>query len=533
MFLETMKFTAKTLLRKPVRSLLTMLQVSLGVAAVALVLNVIMQPDAAADGPSFIGADEELLHVYNGTEYEDERGFRTVGMTSIFTPEDIQVVRAIEGVVSIPLKQDDLRDTIELDGMLYLTSGLRPVNKDLMDLADPTVIEGTIFSSMDYENQSRTLIISQQAAKALFGDESPIGRKLAFTMSTPVGLASTTPMTSDSRSRFEGIREEFEIIGVVDISSGDEMPFNLRPEHFMAPLGEASTDSADRQTWPVTGGASMQVGPLAEGASPQAEPVTGSVDVQAGPVTSGTSVQAGPVTGSTDPPAEPVADNTEPQERSVAGSTEIQTGPVTRSASPQTGPVILRTTLLSEFTMVVKKNAVDHVKRSMEELLAARHGSQLSLMFTEPYIPSTSGVDKTFGMFLGGFALVGLIVSSIGILSIMMVSVVERTREIGLRREIGASRYEVVFEIVAEAGMLAAAGALIGLVAAWFAAKPLAALMSISSAVAPPESLTRIGLAPAAASVLISVAIGLLAGLYPAIQAARRPPDDALRDFTA
>ena len=136
-------------------------------------------------------------------------------------------------------------------------------------------------------------------------------------------------------------------------------------------------------------------------------------------------------------------------------------------------------------------------------------------------------------MFLGGFALVGLIVSSIGILSIMMVSVVERTREIGLRREIGASRYEVVFEIVAEAGMLAAAGALIGLVAAWFAAKPLAALMSISSAVAPPESLTRIGLAPAAASVLISVAIGLLAGLYPAIQAARRPPVDALRDFTA
>ena len=346
MFLETMKFTAKTLLRKPVRSLLTMLQVSLGVAAVALVLNVIMQPDAAADGPSFIGADEELLHVYNGTEYEDERGFRTVGMTSIFTPEDIQVVRAIEGVVSIPLKQDDLRDTIELDGMLYLTSGLRPVNKDLMDMANPTVIEGTIFSSMDYENQSRTLIISQQAAKALFGDESPIGRKLAFTMSTPVGLASTTPMTSDSRSRFEGIREEFEIIGVVDISSGDEMPFNLRPEHFMAPLGEASTDSADRQTWPVTGGASMQVGPLAEGASPQAEPVTGS-GRSGGPVTSGTSVQAGPLGQAAPTPRRAVA--TTPNLRSDPWRAARKSdGIVTRSASPQTGPVILGH-LLSEF----------------------------------------------------------------------------------------------------------------------------------------------------------------------------------------
>jgi ABC-type antimicrobial peptide transport system permease subunit len=564
-FLETMKFTAKTLLRKPVRSLLTTLQVSLGIAAVALVLNIIMQPDATADGPSFIGADEQLIRVYNGTEFEDERGIRTVGMTSIFTAEDIQAVRTIEGVVSIPLKRDDPRDTIELDGLLYLTSGLRPVNKDLMDLADLKVIEGTVFTSMDYENQSRTLVISQQAAKALFGDESPIGKKLAFTMSLPVGMASMST-TSNSRSRFEGIREEFEVIGVVDISSGNEMPFDIRPEHFMAPLGEVRTASTDRQTRPVTdgagplaepmsgsisiqpgpvtggtsipagivadspdlvagsvtGGVITQVGPGAGSTSDQAGPMTSGPGPQAGLASSGASVQAGAATGSTDSPAEP-----------VTGGVSVQAGSVTASDAAQTLPVMIRNQLWAEFTMVVKKSAIDHVKRSMEEVLTSKYGSRLSLMFTEPYIPSTQGVDKTFGMFLGGFALVGLIVSSIGILSVMMVSVVERTREIGLRREIGASRFAVVFEIVTEAGLLAAAGALIGLVAAWFAAEPLAQLLMMSSTAEPQESLKRIGFAPAAASVLLSVAIGLLAGLWPAIQAARRPPVDALREPTS
>lgn len=559
MFLETIKFTAKTLLRKPVRSLLTIFQVSLGIAAVALVLNIIMQPDATADGLPFVGADEQLIHVYNGTESEDERGMRTIGMTSIFTPEDIQAVRAIDGVVSIPLKQSDARDSIELNGLLYLTSGLIPVNKDLMDLANPKIIEGTVFTSMDYENQSRTLVISQQAAKALFGDESPIGKKLAFTMSTPMGIAAATT-TSNSSSRFEGIREEFEVIGVVDISSGADMPFNMRPEHFMAPLGEARAESMDAQVGPAVGGATTMAGPMVGSMSVQAGPITGGPitsgpSVQIGSVISGPAIQAGsvsgsmevlmvPMTGDTDSEAGPSADGasvqagpmtggTSPQAAPVTGGTSVQAGPERSSTNVQTPRAWIRTSLFSEFTMVVKKSALDHVKRSMEEVLAARHGSQLSLQFTEPYIPSTSGVDKTFGMFLGGFALVGLIVSSIGILSIMMVSVVERTREIGLRREIGASRSAVVFEIVAEAGLLAAAGAFIGLIAAWFCAEPLAGLMSVSSAVEPRESLKRIGLAPAAASVLISVAIGLLAGLYPAIQAARRPPVDALRELNS
>lgn len=71
MFAESIRFTAKVLLRKPVRSLLTILQVSLGIAAVALVLNALMQPEDAFQGPTFIAPDEQLIVVQNGQVVEE------------------------------------------------------------------------------------------------------------------------------------------------------------------------------------------------------------------------------------------------------------------------------------------------------------------------------------------------------------------------------------------------------------------------------------------------------------------------------
>lgn len=444
MLAETLKFTVRTLLRKPVRSLLTILQVSLGIAAVALVLNVIMQSKEVQTGPSFIGDDEQLIQVYNGRESIEEDGITRIHMTSIFTPEDLEAVRNIDGVVSIPIKEYDRRDTVELNGMRYLISGLISVNSDFMNTANPVVVEGSLFSSADYETQSRTVVISQQAAHALFGDESAIGKKLAFAGSLPVPRQSPS---GEYAIQFDTVRQELEVIGVIDITSADMMPYNLRPEHFMIPFYRRSASDED--------------------------------------------------------------------------------------SSSRMGLPLVVISELSEFTMVVKSSAVNYVKRAIEDTLSPKYGSRLSLVFTEPYIPSASTGSTEMGMFLGGFALVGMIVSSIGILSIMMVSVVERTREIGMRREIGASRREVVIEILMEAGLLAAAGACVGLVLAALGAGPLAELTSGAYAVDPSDSLARLGIQPALVSLLLSVAIGLLAGLYPALQAARRPPVDALRELTS
>lgn len=442
MFAETLKFTLRTLLRKPVRSLLTILQVALGIAAVALVLNVMMQPAGVQTGPSFIGADEQLIQVYNGRE-EVEEGVTSILMTPIFTLDDLEAIRNIDGVVSIPIKEFDRRDMIELNGMRYLISGLRSVNEDFMKTANPVVVEGSLFLSADYETQSRTVVISQQAAHALFGDESAVGKKLVFASSMLVPRQSSGALAM----QFGALRQEFEVIGVIDISSADAMPSNLRPEHFMIPFARRTSGDED--------------------------------------------------------------------------------------SGLRAGRAVFVSSSLSEFTMVVKKNAVDSVKQAIEDTLASKYGSRLSLVFAEPYIPSASSGNTEFGLFLGGFALVGMIVSSIGILSIMMVSVVERTREIGMRREIGASRGEVVTEILMEAGLLAAAGACVGLILAMLGASPLAELAVGGNAVNSSDGIARLGLQPAVVSLLVSVAIGLLAGLYPALQAARRAPVDALRELTS
>ena len=173
---ESIRFTAKVLLRKPVRSLLTILQVSLGIAAVALVLNALMQPQEAAQGPAFIAADEQLIQVENAEEFQDPAGYGLI-YHSLFTYEDLEAVRDIDGVVSIPLRELTMRNTVEYSGMRYMISNLTQVNKDLMDLFDLPVVAGTTFSDMDFEQQTSTLVISEQAATALFGDKSPIGEK--------------------------------------------------------------------------------------------------------------------------------------------------------------------------------------------------------------------------------------------------------------------------------------------------------------------------------------------------------------------
>ena len=432
---ESIRFTAKVLLRKPVRSLLTILQVSLGIAAVALVLNALMQPQEAAQGPAFIAADEQLIQVENAEEFQDPAGYGLI-YHSLFTYEDLEAVRDIDGVVSIPLRELTMRNTVEYSGMRYMISNLTQVNKDLMDLFDLPVVAGTTFSDMDFEQQTSTLVISEQAATALFGDKSPIGEKLTLTSS----YASATSGSPDRYAR------EFEVIGVVDISSSaDTMPYHLRPEHFMAPMGE--------------------------------------------PTSSGT-----------------IGDS------QSASMTEI---------------VLVE---LSSFTVVVKKHAVDSVKQTIARMFNEKYGARAMIRFSEPYIP-TPRVDRSFSMFLGGFALVGLIVSAIGILSIMMVSTVERTREIGLRRAVGASRTAVIVEILMEACMLAVIGACLGLIAASVLATPLSTLLSVNAA-QPVKSLAHLSVGAIAASLGLSIAVGVIAGLFPAVQASVQSPVDALREMT-
>jgi putative ABC transport system permease protein len=127
---------------------------------------------------------------------------------------------------------------------------------------------------------------------------------------------------------------------------------------------------------------------------------------------------------------------------------------------------------------------------------------------------------QTFALLLIALAAVSLVVGGIGIMNVMLVSVTERTREIGIRLAVGARQRDVVAQFLLEAVLLSAAGGLLG-IAVGTLTIPLAALLNQGLALLDPRSI------PLALAVALST--GVAFGLYPAVRASRLDPVDALR----
>ena len=128
---------------------------------------------------------------------------------------------------------------------------------------------------------------------------------------------------------------------------------------------------------------------------------------------------------------------------------------------------------------------------------------------------------NTISMVLGGIAAISLLVGGIGIMNIMLVTVTERTREIGIRRAIGAQRASIVTQFLIEAGMLCGMGGVVGIAVGTVGSVGVSRLM-YQMTVYPP---VWVGLAAFA----LSVALGVLFGSYPAIKASKLQPVEALR----
>ena len=124
-------------------------------------------------------------------------------------------------------------------------------------------------------------------------------------------------------------------------------------------------------------------------------------------------------------------------------------------------------------------------------------------------------------MVLGGIAAISLLVGGIGIMNIMLVTVTERTREIGIRRAIGAERGSIVTQFLIEAAMLCGIGGLIGMVLGTIATR-LAGTLWVHMDIWPSLSIT-------VGAFLLSVVLGILFGIYPAAKASKLQPVEALR----
>ncbi len=154
-------------------------------------------------------------------------------------------------------------------------------------------------------------------------------------------------------------------------------------------------------------------------------------------------------------------------------------------------------------------------------LLDRLHGGKkdYDLIVPEALLRQSQSTQNIFNIVMGCIAGISLFVGGIGIMNIMLASVLEQTREIGIRRAVGARRRDVRFQFLVSAFALSVIGGLIGIVVGISIAKIVAAYAGWPTVVTAYSVLVSTG---------VSVAVGLLSGLYPAIRAARLEPIEAL-----
>ncbi len=168
----------------------------------------------------------------------------------------------------------------------------------------------------------------------------------------------------------------------------------------------------------------------------------------------------------------------------------------------------------------------ESVKAGMTQLLRERRKlaesdeNNFNVLDTKQLAETLSGTTQVMTMLLGAVAAVSLLVGGIGIMNIMLVSVTERTREIGIRLAIGALGHEVLLQFLIEAVVLAALGGLIGIVFATAASIGLTAVMGVPYVFDPGINLL---------SFAFAALIGIVFGYFPARRAARLDPIEALR----
>ena len=171
------------------------------------------------------------------------------------------------------------------------------------------------------------------------------------------------------------------------------------------------------------------------------------------------------------------------------------------------------------------ENGIDRLQSDIENLLRVRHNikdsnlDDFNIRNMQTIMETLEETTGTLTLFLGAVAAISLVVGGIGIMNIMLVSVTERTREIGIRKALGATYNVIVTQFLIEAVVISLIGGLIGIVIGIAMSQVISALTTMKTVVSVPTIFLSFG---------FSMAIGLIFGIYPARKAARLNPIDAL-----
>ena len=182
------------------------------------------------------------------------------------------------------------------------------------------------------------------------------------------------------------------------------------------------------------------------------------------------------------------------------------------------------------FVQAVSGDVVSQASEEIAAILRTRHrtpvGADDFTVFTQQDLLTTfQSITGILTIFLGGIAGISLLVGGIGIMNIMLVSVTERTREIGLRKALGARRRDILIQFLTESSLLSVIGGIIGIIFGWLIAFAVGKIAEANETVFVPV----VGLDAVTLATLFSAAVGLFFGIYPANRAASLEPVEALR----
>lgn len=425
------RFTGKLMKRRPLRTLLTILEIALGTWILIIVLTMDFQGrDQLLQTRRLYGNHLASIYLTSPEQYRDQGS----GMMAIseaiaydssleafdymFRMEDLALLRENSlHIDSVYTESSNWQGVVQFGQQEYYVNTVMGTTEDYAEAVNLRIIQGQFFLEEDVKVQNRVMVISETMAKSLFGDRSPVGEKLRM------------------RNSYSDEVFEYDIIGVFAPFTNVQTMILYNEPHAIVPLGTQNFTS-----YPI-------------------------------------------------------------EER---------------------------------FYQVVIRS--DNIHAAVEEarvLMKQKYGDNVEIEadYFSNRTESLGYTIRTLTMFFGAFAFVAVVVSAIGILSIMLVSVVERTKEIGLRRCLGATKGSIALWILTESCLLTLLGSLLGLLAAALSSNYVVG--DLIGGVLYGGLFFTGGMHPLAAVVSVGIMLlaGVIFGLYPAVQAARLAPVEALKEY--